>query len=126
MVPSQLRVLVLDDSQIVLAAARKTLSDHGWEVLARSNADEVGLVDIGSLNAAILDVEVGDASGIDVAKRLRAARPSLPLAFLTATSDARMRERAKTLGIVFDKSEGLAPVEEWIDAVATESSRGSK
>ena len=108
------RVLVVDDSPLARAAASKLVGDSGFEVLTASSVEEATVLDALDLAAAVLDIEIGSGSGIDLAARLRAKRPTLPVAFLSASSDIALRGRAAELGPVFDKTQGLEGLETWV------------
>ena len=57
--------------------------------------------------AALLDINLGDGSGPDVAARLRAGSPALPIAFLTGGGAAGDLDAARLFGPVFSKTEGV-------------------
>ena len=69
---------------------------------ARSAA-EARAVDPATLSCALLDLDLGDGNGVDVAVALREKRPDLPLAFFTAGASADVMARATTLAQVFAK-----------------------
>lgn len=108
------RVLVVDDSPLARAAASKLVGDSGFEVVTASSVEEASALEALDFAAAVLDIEIGSGSGIDLAARLRARRPELPLAFLSAASDVAMRARAAEHGPVFDKTQGLEGLESWV------------
>ena len=64
-------------------------------------------------DAAVLDVEVGTDSGVELAHRLRRVWPRLPIAFLTATPEIAHKVQAGVLGPVFTKQDSLETVAEW-------------
>lgn len=97
------RVLYVDDSPLARAAARRLLVARGFDVVVAGSAAEAQAVDPVPLLGALLDLEVGDDSGTAIAEALRAARPELPVAFLTAAEEAPLLERARGLGPVFSK-----------------------
>lgn len=70
-------------------------------------------LDASAAVAALLDLDLGDGSGIDLAHFLRQASPALPIAFFTAGSDADAISRAKLLGPVFSKPEQLDAAVAW-------------
>lgn len=111
-----MRVLVLDDTAVVRAAVAKLVADHGYTVETAASLEEARAVDPASLDAAVVDVEIGTACGIDFATELLELRPELPVVFLTATSDPASRSRASSIAEVLDKTCGLEAVGTWIDA----------
>jgi CheY-like chemotaxis protein len=111
-------VLFVDDSAVVRAAARKQLVDHGLRVTALASSREVEAVDATRFAAALLDIELGDGFGPDVAARLRKTSPALPIAFLTGGGPARVVDAARAIGPVFNKSAGVDEAIGWILAAA--------
>jgi two-component system, NarL family, nitrate/nitrite response regulator NarL len=69
-----LRCLIVDDSEAFLASASRLLSTQGIEVVgcALSGAETLRLADV-----ALVDVQLGDEDGLEVARQLAAnARPT--------------------------------------------------
>jgi CheY-like chemotaxis protein len=116
-------VLVVDDSPVVRLALRKALLAAGLEVAERDSVASSADVAPHELACAVLDLELGDGLGIDVAERLRAARPELPLAFFSSADDEPLLARARDLGPVFPKPERLDDVVAW--ALSRARARGS-
>jgi DNA-binding response OmpR family regulator len=108
------RVLLVDDSPLARAAASKAFVERGFEAIAAGSAAEVRALQPTGLAAAVLDVELEDGDGIALATALRATDPTLPVAFLTATANARHLANAGELGAVFHKTDGLAAVTAWL------------
>ena len=71
-------------------------------------------VDATTLTCALLDLDLGDGSGADVATALRDAKSTLPIAFFTSEKSGAELTRAKSLGPVFAKPDELAAALEWI------------
>jgi CheY-like chemotaxis protein len=111
-------ILFVDDSALVRAAARKCLADRGLGVTALSSSREVDDVDATRFSAALLDIELGDGFGPDVAVRLRKTSPKLPIAFLTGSNQPRVVDAARAIGPVFNKSGGVDEAIGWILAAA--------
>jgi DNA-binding NarL/FixJ family response regulator len=67
-----LRCLIVDDNASFLAAARELLEDQGFDVLATANSGEVALKHVAEqrLDLALIDIDLGEESGIDVAHRI--------------------------------------------------------
>src|ERR687891_1014104 len=70
-----LRSLIIDDSTHFLTAARDLLEREGMEVVAvaSSSAEAVRLVAELLPDVALVDIDLGDESGLDVARALVAA-----------------------------------------------------
>ncbi len=78
-------VLIVDDEGAFRAHARRLLSLRGFEVVGQAGdgADAMRLARALKPNAVLLDVNLPDADGIDVARRL-ARLPSPPRVLLTS------------------------------------------
>jgi CheY-like chemotaxis protein len=63
---------------------------------------------------AVLDLDLGDGTGLQVAEALRARDPSLPIAFFTGGADEGPVERALEHGPVFSKPLDIERVIEWV------------
>ncbi|MCC6555831.1 MAG: response regulator [Polyangiaceae bacterium] len=107
-------VLVVDDSAVARAVLGRRLDALGLAVVTAASAREAGSVDPAALAAALLDLELGDGLGTEVARRLREAAPALPIAFLSGTEDAALLADAARLGPVFPKSSGADEAARWI------------
>jgi CheY-like chemotaxis protein len=82
-------ILVADDSPVALAVVVRKLEANGRSVVTIDSARAPIAAD--GLSCALLDFDLGDGVGTDVAARLRAAFPTLPIAFFTSTpSDPRL------------------------------------
>jgi len=106
-------VLVADDSAVARAVLGRRLGALGLTVVTAASAREAGSIDPADLAAALLDLELGDGLGTEVARRLREAAPTLPIAFLSATEDPALLDAAAHFGPVFSKSSGAAAAARW-------------
>lgn len=107
------RVLVVDDSPVVRFSVRKALVSAGLEVVERDCVSSSVDVAPDGLACAVLDLELGDGLGLDVAERLRAERSELPVAFFSSAGDAALLSRARAFGPVFPKPDGLDEAVAW-------------
>jgi DNA-binding NarL/FixJ family response regulator len=73
-----LRCLIVDDSEEFLASARRLLSAQGLAVVgvASSGVEAVQLAEQLLPDVALVDVELGEEDGIEVARRLAERAPS--------------------------------------------------
>ena len=76
-------------------------------------------VDVGGLSCALLDLDLGDGDGTELARALRRAAPGLPIAFFSAGAAADLVARAVTVGPVCTKPDELDRAVAWIQANAT-------
>jgi DNA-binding response OmpR family regulator len=112
-------VLIADDSPVVRLSVARRVRAAGLAVLERDSAASAGAVDAASIACALLDLDLGDGYGTDVAERLREAKESLPIAFFTSTragtpNDEKL-ERAAALGPVFAKPDDLDAAVAWVE-----------
>jgi DNA-binding response OmpR family regulator len=106
-------VLVVDDSRVARATVEARLTRQGLAVVAAGARAEAETIDTADLAAALLDLELADGNGVDVAERLRAARAGLPIAFLTSAPASDLARRARAFGPVFEKGTGTDEAIAW-------------
>ena len=111
-------MLYVDDSSLARALAARMLAERGVGVTVLASTREASAVDPGGFAAALLDLELGDGLGTELAVRLRAAAPDLPIAFLTAGGPGEALAEAGRLGPVFSKLGGLEDAIGWLAARA--------
>lgn len=108
------RVLVADDSPLVRAAVVRRVREAGRELVEADSVASAAKVDPTALACALLDLDLGDGWGTDVAERLRAAAAELPIAFFTSEQGGERVERAKAYGPVFAKPEDIDGAIAWV------------
>jgi DNA-binding response OmpR family regulator len=96
-------VLLVDDSPVARRVLARRLMSDGFHVREESSAAEANGADASALSCAILDLELVDGKGTDLAASLRGRRASLPIAFFTAGAPSSLLEAALKLGPVFQK-----------------------
>ncbi len=112
-----MRLLLADDSQYVRVRMGGLLRQHGFDTAAVGSVAEALAFDCTTVVAAILDVELGEESGVELARRVRQNHPGLPVAFLTSNPQAAQSQDAETLGPIFEKDWELAPLLAWLRAL---------
>lgn len=87
-----MNVLVVDDDEETLDVVEAALSREGHRVVIATDAEEAfrRLADT-PVELAILDVMLGDASGLELCARLRADGLEIPILFLSARGTVRAR-----------------------------------
>lgn len=99
--PKRKLVYVLDDDPSMLRGVKRLLREHGYDSMLFSTADAFQKHDdFDGAVCAILDVDLNDASGIDVRRRLTAAGISLPVIFITGKDNPTTRAAALASGCV--------------------------
>ncbi len=96
-------VLLVDDSPVVRRAVARRLETEGFRVHEESSIAAARRVDVSGLACAIIDLELIDGAGSDLAAALLGKREALPIAFFTAGAPPSLLERARAQGPVFPK-----------------------
>jgi len=67
-----LRCLIVDDNASFLAEARGLLEDEGFDVIGTASSGDTALEHVAEqrLDLALIDIDLGEESGIDVAHRI--------------------------------------------------------
>lgn len=83
------RVVLVDDHEIVLEGLARSLRRTGFDVLgAFVDPVEAGaFIDIEEVDLLVLDLRLGEKSGVDVVKSLHSRYPKLRIAVLTSFED---------------------------------------
>lgn len=111
--PMPQRVLIADDSAVARVTVVRRVRAEGFDVVEHDSCASASTVDGSTLACALLDFNLGDGFGVEVAERLRAAQESLPIAFFTA-SKSEASERAAAFGPVFAKPDELDAAIDWV------------
>ena len=82
------RVLLVDDSDVILERATTTLA-HECEIIGAVKDGQAALAAVGALrpDVIVLDISMPGMSGLEVAGRLRRAGSTVPIVFLTIHDD---------------------------------------
>ena len=94
-------IAIVDDDRSVQRALQDLIESEGLPTVCFGSAEE--FLESGVQNSAaclIADVRMPGISGIDLQARLKADRCRIPIIFITAHGDARMRIRAMRDGAV--------------------------
>ncbi len=94
-----MRVLVVDDEPMLGDLLSTALRYEGWQVeTALNGRTAVRTATSLDPDVVVLDVMLPDMSGLDVLRRLREARPRIPVLFLTAKDAVEDRIAGLTAG----------------------------
>ena len=110
--------LIADDTAIARSAVIRRLVSEGVPCVEATSAASASVVDPASLSCALLDLDLGDGNGVDVAVALRGRCPELPIAFFTAGTSSDVMSRATALAPVFGKPDDLDRAIAWVKASA--------
>lgn len=108
------RLLLVDDRVDVRLTTAAILEDAGYDVVEAGSLEEArGLLDGKSLAAAIVDVHLGDGSGLELVPVLRDRHPAAAVLLFTGSGAGHELGGADAL-----LSKGMSP-EEMIERVRT-------
>jgi FixJ family two-component response regulator len=94
-------VYVVDDDASFLRAIQRLLNEHGYDVGAFHSVEDFN--DRAILDDAfclVVDIHLGDRSGIDLSRQLSQRGISLPTIFITANDSESTRKVTRDLGCV--------------------------
>lgn len=97
-------ILIVDDSKLARLVAGKTIKalQPDWERLEAANAEEALSIVAGrQVDIALLDFNMPGMDGLELAAALRALRPAMPLALITANVQDEVIARARALHAAF-------------------------
>lgn len=111
MSPAKPPILCVDDEPGNLALIRAVLQESNRLVFARSGAEALAAVAKHAPALILLDVQMGDMSGIDVARQLKAdaATDHIPVIFVTTLADEMDEEAGFAAGAVDYISKPISP-----------------
>ena len=94
-------VAVVDDDLSVLKATQTLLDAHGFSSIGFSSAQDFLHRDARMrVDCILLDIGLGEASGIDLRRRLKADGCKIPVIFITALDSNAVRQEAIGAGCV--------------------------
>ena len=99
--PRRPRLLLVDDDPRFTSLLSSLLEERGFEVSVRLPGPDGALADLtqeAPFDGAVVDLVLGDTSGMEVLEALRAGDPSLPLALVTGHSADPFLNDASRLG----------------------------
>jgi CheY-like chemotaxis protein len=97
-------ILIVDDSKLARLVAVKAIKalQPDWERLEAGNAEEaLGIVASRQVDVALLDFNMPGMNGLELAAELRALRPTMPLALITANIQDEVISRARAVNAAF-------------------------
>jgi CheY-like chemotaxis protein len=112
------KVLIVDDSAVARSVLANRVEAGGLEVAVSLSVAGSSAFEPDQIACALLDLDLGDGDGTQVAATLRALRPELPIAFFSGSVDPELLERARALGPVFSKPDDIDRAIAWIRANA--------
>lgn len=99
------RFLVVEDFPPLASAIRLAIAGEG-HVVVKCHSVKATLSQEGSFDHAVLDIDLLDGNGVDLAEQLRRENRVRNVVFFTATRDRELLKRAARHGLVVDKAAG--------------------
>lgn len=110
-------VLVVEDEPTVRRAIVRALTASKWQVSQAGTvasalrcASELST----PIECAVLDLELPDGSGLDLATRLKARDPEIQIVFFSGSEDPELLSQASSLALSVHKSEGIRTLVEQV------------
>ena len=99
--PNRKLVVVVDDDAGMRRSVARLLRQFGYASLAFSSAEAFrNHGDFGNAACIILDINLGDGSGIDLGLHLKAAGSSIPVIYITGNETPAVRSDAQASGCI--------------------------
>jgi FixJ family two-component response regulator len=117
-------VSIVDDDEPVRVALSNLIRSLGYEALAWSSAEELlASPRLRDTSCVITDVQMPGMNGLELQGKLAALLPRLPIIFITAFPDARLRQRAEQAGAIgfFDKPVSTRDLVDCLEAALKRS-----
>ncbi len=98
------KVLVVDDSKLARIVAGKAIAalQPDWARIEAASADEaLAIVGADHIDIAILDFNMPDKDGLELAAELRASHPTMPIAVITANVQDEIIAKVRSLNATF-------------------------
>lgn len=99
-------VLVVEDDPGVLKALRRKLTQAGHAIATATNCEAARSL-TGPFELAILDLELPDGSGVELAEELLARSEVGQVVFYTGAADRLLLARAERLGLLVNKNQSV-------------------
>jgi CheY-like chemotaxis protein len=117
---TQARVLVVDDDPVIAKSFDRVLSGKGYAVItARDGPEALEKLAREDYDAVFTDIRMPGMDGLEVAARIKATQPWLPVVIVTGYGSPASEARAKEIGVAGFLHKPLSP--EMIEGSAREA-----
>jgi CheY-like chemotaxis protein len=114
------KVLVVDDDPIVGKSIDRVLSERGYAVITAANGTEaLDKLAREDYDVVYTDIKMPGMDGLEVASRIKASRPWLPVVIVTGYGTDANEAKAKEIGVAGFLRKPLSP--ETIDSSVAEA-----
>jgi FixJ family two-component response regulator len=94
-------VVVIDDEEAVRQGLQRLLRSAGFSIASFASAEEfLNSGQLDDIGCVVADIRMPGMSGLDLQSKLNADGISIPIIFITAHGDEKMRVRAMRAGAV--------------------------
>lgn len=94
-------VVIVDDDELMRSALRGLMKEAGFQALTFASAEEfLNSGEQGRTACLIADIRMPGMSGLDLQSKLNQDRIRIPIIFITALGDEKMRMQALRAGAV--------------------------
>jgi FixJ family two-component response regulator len=94
-------VVVIDDEEAVRQGLQRLLRSAGFSIASFASAEEfLNSGQLDDIGCVVADIRMPGMSGLDLQSKLNADGISIPIIFITAHGDEKMRIRAMRAGAV--------------------------
>lgn len=104
------RILVVDDDPVVAKSIDRVLTAKGFAVInAQSGEDALQKLKNETYDVVFTDIKMPGISGIEVAERIKASQPWLPVVIITGYGSQEHQSRAAAAGVSDFLNKPLSP-----------------
>jgi CheY-like chemotaxis protein len=96
------KILLVDDEPALVQMNSEILGKWGYDVVGYSESPralEAFMADPGAFDLVMTDLTMPQMTGLELARRIMAVRPKVPIVLMTGFSEATTLEKARLLGI---------------------------
>ncbi len=93
-------IAVLENDAVIRRAVASLLAAHGYATELYASAEDYLGVATSAARCLVVDIRLGDISGIELGRHLAATGYKFPIIFITASDDQTLRNQAIELGCV--------------------------
>jgi len=94
------RILVVDDDPVVTKSFDRVLSNKGYAVITAANGEEaLTKLNTEAYDLVFTDIRMPGMSGIEIAERVKASQPWLPVVIVTGYGSGENEARAVAAGV---------------------------
>jgi FixJ family two-component response regulator len=99
MTPKKISIAIIDDDLGIRDALKRLLSSYGYRTELYASAENfINAVLLTEASCLVVDVQLGDISGVELGRHLVATGLDLPIIFITASRDETIRRQALEFG----------------------------